>query len=581
MPSLAVLYNPQTDHWLRFSDPVEEIEVHLLEDVLPALNKIEQRVEQEGLFAAGYVSYEAAPAFDDALQTHAPSDFPLLRFGLFAKVEQIELPAAPEDATLPDWQALESTDTFSRKVNEIREAIARGETYQVNLTFPMSSGFKQDSWEFFLQLVHSQKAGGAGFLQSERWAICSVSPELFFTRDGKHLTMRPMKGTAPRGRTLAEDRRLANALLESTKNRAENIMILDMVRNDLGRLAPPGEVNTEKICSLEKYPTVWQLTSTVTACSEATLAETFQALFPCASITGAPKAQTMQIIKATEEQPRNIYTGTFGWLAPGRKAHFNVAIRTLLIDRQHNIATYGVGAGITWDSDSTEEYQECLDKAEVLKQPLSDFALIETLRWTPGKGYFVLPEHLARLRASAEYFDFRFSDEQVVEYLHKLAENFPATPQRVRLLLHKDGLLENTSVPLTAETTSSPLRICLAAEPINTGDIRLYHKTTRRQLYEHRLSEMKDADEVVLWNERGEITECCTANLVVKLSGQYLTPPVNSGLLPGTYREYLLSRGILAEQTLTADDLRNSSQVYLINAVRKWRRAVLCSQYKQ
>ena len=580
MPSLAVLYDPQTDHWLRFSDPVEEIEVHLLEDVLPALNKIEQRVEQEGLFAAGYVSYEAAPAFDDALQTHAPSDFPLLRFGLFAKVEQIELPAAPEDVTLPVWQALEDTDTFSRKVNEIREAIARGETYQVNLTFPMSSAFTQDPWEFFLKLVHGQQAGGAGFLKSERWAICSVSPELFFTRDGKHLTMRPMKGTAPRGRTLAEDRRLANALLESTKNRAENIMILDMVRNDLGRLAPPGEVKTETICSLEKYPTVWQLTSTVTACSEATLAETFQALFPCASITGAPKAQTMQIIKATEEQPRNIYTGTFGWLAPGRKAHLNVAIRTLLIDRQNNIATYGVGAGITWDSDSSEEYQECLDKAEVLKQPLSDFALIETLRWTSGKGYFVLPEHLARLRASAEYFDFRFSGEQVVEYLHKLAESFPATPQRVRLLLQKDGLLESTCVPLTA-TTSSPLRICLATEPINTEDIRLYHKTTRRQLYEHRLSEAKDADEVVLWNKRGEITECCTANLVVKLSGQYLTPPVSSGLLPGTYREYLLSRGILAEQTLTEDDLRNSSQVYLINAVRKWRRAVLCSQYKQ
>ncbi|MDH3809639.1 MAG: aminodeoxychorismate synthase component I, partial [Desulfuromonadales bacterium] len=396
MPSLAVLYDPQTDQWLRFCDPVEEIEVHLLDDVLPALSKIEQRVEQEGLFAAGYISYEAAPAFDDALQTNAASDFPLLRFGLFANVEQIELPATPEAEKLPDWQPHEGSDTFSRKVNEIREAIARGETYQTNLTFPLRSSFTQTPWEFFLRLVHGQQASGAGFLQSERWAICSVSPELFFSREGKHLTMRPMKGTAPRGRTLAEDRRLANALLESNKNRAENIMILDMVRNDLGRLAPPGEVKTQKICSLEKYPTVWQLTSTVTACSDATLAETFQALFPCASITGAPKAQTMQIIKATEEQPRNIYTGTFGWLAPGQKAHFNVAIRTLLIDQQHNIGTYGVGAGITWDSDSLDEFKECLAKAEVLKQPLNDFALIETLRWTPKKGYFVLPEHLAR-----------------------------------------------------------------------------------------------------------------------------------------------------------------------------------------
>jgi para-aminobenzoate synthetase/4-amino-4-deoxychorismate lyase len=351
-------------------------------------------------------------------------------------------------------------------------------------------------------------------------------------------------------------------------------MILDMVRNDLGRLAPPGEVKTQKICSLEKYPTVWQLTSTVTACSDATLAETFQALFPCASITGAPKAQTMQIIKATEEQPRNIYTGTFGWLAPGQKAHFNVAIRTLLIDQQHNIGTYGVGAGITWDSDSLDEFKECLAKAEVLKQPLNDFALIETLRWTPKKGYFVLPEHLARLEASAEYFDFSFSDEQVIEHLLKVADNFADRPQRVRLLLHKDGFLESTYVPLAA-TTSVPIKIRLAPDPVNTEDILLYHKTTRRQLYERCLAEAKDADEVVLWNEREEITECCSANLVLELSGELMTPPVSSGLLPGTYREYLLSRGVLTERVLTIDDLRNCSQIYLINAVRKWRHAVL------
>jgi para-aminobenzoate synthetase/4-amino-4-deoxychorismate lyase len=578
MPSLAVLYDPRADRWLRFSDPVAEIECHRLKDVIPALNRIEQHVEQEGLYAAGLVSYEAARAFDEALQTHDSVDFPLLRFGLFAKAEQIELPRIPETMTRPEWQPQDDLDSFSFKVKEIRDAIARGETYQVNLTFPLRSSFTQSPWEFFLQLVHGQQASGAGFLQSERWAICSVSPELFFSRDGNQLTMRPMKGTAPRGRTLEEDQRLAKALLESAKNRAENIMILDMVRNDLGRLAPPGEVTTEQVCSLEKYPTVWQLTSTVTARSKASLAETFQALFPCASITGAPKAKTMQIIKANEEQPRSIYTGTFGWLEPGQKAHFNVAIRTLLVDRKHNMATYGVGAGVTWDSDSTEEYQECLAKAEVLKQPLSDFALIETLRWTPGKGYFILPEHLARLERSAKYFNFSFSIKDVTAYLHELAENFPATPQRVRLLMHKDGLLESSRETLPANTTSTPLKICLAAEPVHTGDIRLYHKTTRRQLYEHYLAEAKNVDEVVLWNERGEITECCTANLVVEHAGEFLTPPICSGLLPGTYREYLLSRGILKEQALTVNDLQNSTRIYLINAVRKWRKALLIHQ---
>ena len=576
MPSLAVLYDPQADNWLRFCDPVEEIEVHLLEEILPALEQIEQRVEQEGLYAAGYVSYEASPAFDEALQTHVPGDFPLLRFGLFTRVERIDLPAPPEPKKLLGWQAQETSDIFSGKIDAIHAAIARGETYQVNLTFPLSSPFTQDPWAFFLQLAHGQQASGAGFLQSDRWAICSVSPELFFSMDGDLLTMRPMKGTAARGRTLEEDRHLAKNLEESAKNRAENIMILDMVRNDLGRLAPPGEVKTEEICTLEKYPTVWQLTSSVTARSKASLAETFQALFPCASITGAPKAQTMQIITATEEQPRNIYTGTCGWLSPGRQAHFNVAIRTAMIDRQQNIATYGVGAGITWDSNSIEEYQECLDKAAVLKQPMSDFALIETLRWTPGKGYFVLPEHLSRLQASAEYFNFSYSAEPVVEYLQNLARGFPETPQRVRLLLHKEGRLEGTVTAL-AMAPSSPARLSLAKRPVDSQNNLLYHKTTQRQSYETFLAEGDEADEVVLWNERGEVTECCTANLVVELSGRLLTPPLASGLLPGTYRAYLLSRGCVSEQILTVNDLRNSSRIYLINAVRKWRQALLVS----
>ncbi len=575
MPELAVLYDPQAGNWLCFSDPLEEIEIHAPDKVLSALNYIEKRVEKEGLFAAGFVSYEAAAAFDDALQTQAPGEFPLLRFGLFSAVERIDLPAPAGEPDIPDWQPQETADKFARKVDKIRAAIARGETYQVNLTFPLTSDFCQTPWSFFLHLVHGQQASGAGYLQTDRWAICSVSPELFFSRDGDQLTMRPMKGTAPRGRTPEEDRRQADNLLRSAKNRAENIMILDMVRNDLGRLAPPGEVRTEEICSLEKYPTVWQLTSTTTARSEASLAEIFQALFPCASITGAPKVKTTQIINSIEARPRQIYTGTFGWIAPGRQAHFSVAIRTALIDRQCERATYGVGAGITWDSDRADEYQECLDKAAVLSQPIGDFALIETLRWTPGKGYFILQEHLHRLQSSADYFNIECSTEEVNNYLLALAEDFSTKPQRVRLLLHNDGRLVGTSIEIEPPP-STPLRIRLASKPVDSQNTLLYHKTTQRQLYENCLSEVKDADEVVLWNERGEVTECCTANLVVEITGKLLTPPVNCGLLPGTYREFLLQRGILTEQVLTVNDLRKSSRIFLINAVRKWRRAVLC-----
>lgn len=575
MAELAVFYDSCARCWLRFSRQLDVLEIHQPDQVMPALDDLERRVEQDGLFAAGLVSYEAAPAFDDALQTHAPGDFPLLRFGLFAAAEPIDLPAPGRASTAVDWQAQQSVREFSGKVDEIRAAIARGETYQVNLTFPLTGEFWQDPWPFFLLLAHAQPANGAGYLQCGRWTICSVSPELFFTKDGDLLRMRPMKGTAPRGRTLQEDRRQAAELQQSAKNRAENIMILDMVRNDLGRLAPPGEVHTEEICSLEKYPTVWQLTSTASARSGASLAEVFRALFPCASITGAPKVRTMQIISALETQPRQSYTGALGWIGPGRKAHFSVAIRSVLVDQQNNSASYGTGAGITWDSHGVDEYRECLAKAAVLTSAPTDFALIETLRWAPGHGYFLLPEHLDRLRDSAEYFNFACSARRTADYLQSITTDFPPAPQRIRLLLHRDGRLHATVTPLEP-APSEPLKIRLAARPVDSQNSLLYHKTTQRDLYEAHMAEAADADEIVLWNEREEVTECCTANLVVETAGRLVTPSLACGLLPGTYRGFLLQRGIIAEQVLSKDELRDSPHIYLVNAVRKWRRAILC-----
>ncbi len=572
MPAFAVLYDPEQQNWLRFENPLELIEVHDPAQVLPALQRIERLVEEEGRHAAGFVSYEAASAFDDAMQTRPAAGFPLLGFGIFASVERIHL-EPPEAADSPSaWHAILQQAEFTTKVATIRSAIARGETYQVNLTFPLQSDFPGDPWPFFRRLVHDQQAMGAGYLQAGRWTICSVSPELFFVRDGDRLTMRPMKGTAPRGRSSLEDSQRAEELSRSPKNRAENIMILDMVRNDLGRLAPPGDVHTTAICTLEKYPTVWQMTSTVSARSDASYAEIFRALFPCASITGAPKIRTMQIIAELEPVPRRIYTGAFGWIAPGRQARFNVAIRTALIDRQSATAVYGVGAGITWDSDGGEEYRECLVKGEVLTRSSEEFVLIETLRWTPRHGYFLLQEHIARLKASAEYFDFSFDAERLKGYLFTLAGRFPAAPQKVRLLLHRDGTLEGSFEPIASHPTL-PLTLRLAEQPVDSRSVLLFHKTTLRGIYERCLEQRQDADEVVLWNERGEITEGTTANLVVELSGAWVTPPLESGLLPGTYRDFLLRRGTIKEQTLTPDDLRNSSRIYLINAVRKWRRA--------
>lgn len=574
MPYSALIYDPLLARWLHFSNPLEVLVVQAGDEVLKTLHEVEQRVESEGLWSAGFVSYEAAPFFDEALKTRAKDDFPLMQFGLFKPPEIIDLPTAPTRCPQLLWQEQVERRDYAYKVHLIREAIARGETYQVNLTFPMKAPFEEDALAFFLALVKNQPANAAGFLQAGRWSICSVSPELFFARHKERLTMRPMKGTAARGRTLAEDRAISLDLVQSEKNRAENIMILDMVRNDLGRISIPGHVRTEEICELERYPTVWQLTSTVSARSHAPLVAVFQALFPCASITGAPKAKTMEIIAQSESSPRRIYTGTFGWLQPGRIARFNVAIRTVLVDHLLNSAIYGVGAGITWDSSSEDEYRECLEKAAVLFRSGMTFSLFETMLWRPHKGYFLLKEHLSRLSSSAHYFDFPCPIEEIKVHLDQLTSCFGTAPHRVKLLLHADGRFETIFKSFETKPQRS-LRLRFSGKPVDSKDLFLYHKTTCRRVYDEAIRATEDADEVVLWNEKGHVTECCTANLVLEQKGHWVTPALASGLLPGTYRSFLLEKGVLEEAVITKNDLRQAQRIFLINALRKWRRAIL------
>lgn len=572
MADFAVFFDPDRACWLRFCAPVNTYETHNLNQVVPTLTDLEHRVETEGLYAAGFVSYEAAPAFDPALLTHDKNDFPLLRFGLFRPPEPIALNPAQEPTAPVDWHATVHANNFAEAVRRIHVAIASGETYQVNLTFPLWSQFTIDPWLFFLQMVNGQRLPGAGYLEAGRWVVCSASPELFFSLAGNRLVMRPMKGTAIRGRTLEEDQRYGKELQSSLKDQAENLMIVDMVRNDLGKIASVGSVRVETLYSLEKYCSVWQLTSTVSAVTEKRLPDIFRALFPCASITGAPKPKTMEIIAELEAKPRTLYTGCFGWFGPNRQARFNVAIRTAIIDRQKNQASYGVGAGITWDSMSSNEYQECLSKAANLKRPHPDFALLETFRWTPFKGYFLLREHLERLSSSASYFDFNYHDKHVRDYLERLAKTLGKRPQKVRLLLYADGRLESAAEPLKPIQSHDLLRVKFAAHPIDSTETFLYHKTTWRKIYTDAMHGVSNADEVLLWNRQGEATEFCKGNLVAEIDGQLLTPSLNSGLLPGTYRQHLLRSQVIFEQSLTLEDVRSSSRIFLINAVRKWQR---------
>ena len=336
--------------------------------------------------------------------------FPLLWFGLYEGVEEVELPGLGRRGADPselDWQASVGPAEFHRQMARIKALIRSGDTYQVNYTYRLRTQFAGDPWNFFLRLVAAQDPPYGAFVDTGEWVICSASPELFFRLDGTRIECRPMKGTAARGRTQAEDLAQAQALQASEKERAENVMIVDMVRHDLGRVAQTGSVKVARLFEVEKYPTIWQMTSTIEAQTEAGLGEIFRALFPAASVTGAPKVRTMQIIAELEPLPRRLYTGTIGFFAPGRRAQFNVAIRTLLANRRTGCAEYGVGSGITWDSDPEAEWQECRAKARILAPPVPAFSLLETMRWTPEEGYFLLERHLERLQDSALYFGFR------------------------------------------------------------------------------------------------------------------------------------------------------------------------------
>jgi para-aminobenzoate synthetase/4-amino-4-deoxychorismate lyase len=576
---LVILHDEVARRWLRFRNPVEVISAARIEDVLPRLREVEQAVEDRGLHAAGWVSYEAAPAFDSALTVRASGDFPLLWFGLYEKPEPVELP--PAEAGLADgWESDLAPDAYAQAFDRIKRHIRAGDTYQVNFTYRLlNEAFESDPWQAFLALAGAQRSAFGAYVAAGPWRLCSASPELFFRRDGGRVESRPMKGTAPRGLSAAQDRAQAAALLASEKNRAENLMIVDMVRNDLGHVARPGTVQTVRVCELEKYPTLWQLVSTVAAETDASTADLFAALFPPASITGAPKKRTMEIIAELESSPRRIYTGAIGFLAPGRRAQFNVAIRTLLLDTRTRRAEYGTGGGIVWDSDSAAEQAECRTKARILSAPpRPPFSLLETMLWTPADGIRLLELHLARMRESADYFDYAFDEPRLRKQLAAFLAALPPHPHRLRLLLALDGRAELHSAPF-APAAAPFFRVALARRPEDRADVFLYHKTTHRRVYEEAKADFPNHDDVILFNEDNEATESTIANLVVEIDGGLCTPPVECGLLPGTARAELLARGVLRERIIPVHLLRESPRLFLLNSVRGLFPAVLDPAY--
>jgi len=423
--------------------------------------------------------------------------------------------------------------------------------------------------------VAAQRPEHAAYLDFGDQVICSASPELFLILDGPILESRPMKGTASRAASSAGDREQAALLRSSAKNRAENVMIVDMIRNDMGRVADVGTVDVPALFQVERHPTLWQMTSTVRSRTSSTFVDIMRALFPCSSITGAPKVSTMTIIGELETHSRGIYTGAIGMLQPERKAHFNVAIRTVAIDRLTSRASYGVGSGVVWDSDGGQEYAECLLKAQVLDHQPVNFELLESILWTADEGYLLLERHLGRLAASADYFGFRLNLLKAHALLMEYADALAVEKAKVRLLVSEDGSLTLNHEPVGSY---DPVDVVLAGQPVDSADPFLNHKTTSRTVYERAMGDARGAGDVVLYNEAGLLTETTTSNLVLDIGGQLVTPPLSSGLLAGTLRAELVHLGIVTEVALRPVDLLECDQIYLINSVRGWRKAKLAGE---
>ncbi len=539
-----------------------------------------------GLHAAGFLAYDLGFALEPRLAPLMPAhrSGPLLWMGLFPPPRRI--PAREADAMfaalgapppITDLTPNHDRATHMAKVECVLELIRAGDIYQANLTFPIRFRYGGDPLALYGVLRVRQPVAHGGVMVFEDAAVLSVSPELFLDVTDGQLTSRPMKGTAARLAGPGADAAAVRALAADPKQRAENLMIVDLLRNDLARIAEPGSVQAPRLFATESYPSFHALTSTVTARLRPGLGLLAQiaAVFPCGSIVGAPKIRAAEILAGLEESPRGVYTGALGAFTPGGDLHLNVAIRTAVIDR-NGCGTYGVGGGVVADSDPGAEYDEALLKARVLEGLADDYGLIETFGWSSQHGFVRLPRHLDRLARSASELGFLFDRAAAQARLAALALGWAATAQdrRVRLLLSRTGELEITDAP-APETDTRPVRLAVAAERLDAGDPFLRHKTTHRDAYDRAFAEARAAgcDEALLLNRFGEVADGARHSVFAQLGDRMVTPPLGSGALPGVLRSVLLDDGRAVESPLTLDALSRAAAIFVGNSFRGLRRA--------
>lgn len=569
--------------WL-FEAPLRLIRADSTADVPHALEEIEKEQTAEN-YIAGFFAYELGLVLEPRLATRLPAknDVPLILCGVFKKATRLGKPEAARwieenvrgdyAATPPQsrWDEAQYRKAFAR----VKEYIAAGDIYQLNLTFKADFGFYGDALAFYRDLRARQPVSYGAYMEFPDFKVLSLSPELFLRHKNGEVETKPMKGTAARGATTHEDAQIATALALDEKSRAENLMIVDLMRHDLGRMAESGSVRVSELFRVETYPTLHQMTSCVKARLKpgTGTAALLQAIFPPGSITGTPKIRAMEIISELETAPRGIYTGAIGMLAPNGDAVFNVAIRTVTL--RDNRAEIGIGSGVVYDSDAGREYAECLLKMKFLDQ--QDFGVFETLLYDADKGFFLLEEHLSRLAASAAFFDFAFNREKAEAALQNAVRGQEKQVLRVKLQLARGGALEAAAMPFVKQDKA--LSFILSSRRVQCADALLAHKTTRRAFFEEELRRAREehgADEVLFLNERGELTQGSFTNLFIQHRGSetLLTPPSQSGLLPGTLRAHLLKTGKAAEAVLFEKNIASAEAVYLGNSLRSLIKAV-------
>jgi para-aminobenzoate synthetase/4-amino-4-deoxychorismate lyase len=578
----------ETDRWdsdngrsFLFDRPVGELRFEPGDDPRRFFEAIDRAVG-DGYWVAGYFAYEMGYTFERKLSRLLDTKSPAGSLAWVGLFEDPTIAETPSDASLSDriippeagpcrvsnLGLNTSWDEYATEVNRIKSYLRDGQTYQVNFTMKQRFDLDGPPEVLYNDLRKQQRVSFSACLFDGERTVISLSPELFLRRDGGVIGVKPMKGTARRGAGDKEDERLAAWLATDAKNRAENVMIVDMVRNDLGRIAAAGGVRVSRLFEVEKYETLYQMTSTVEAQvpEDINWFDVMRNLFPCASVTGAPKIRTMELIADLEKEPRGVYTGSIGYMSPYGDACMNVAIRTMVVDSSGK-GEMGIGSGVVYDSDTRTEYDECLLKAKFLTDLRPDFELIETTLLEDGELHLV-ERHMKRLNASAKHFGFRCPLDRIAAALTETAERHPRGSHKVRLLLRADGDYAVSVEPI--DRPPRPYRVKLSRQRIDPRDDHRYHKTTYRPVYqrERESARAEGYDEVVFLNTRGEVCEGTISNVFISTGGTLLTPPVSCGLLPGTLREELIARGDCEERVLSLSDLRTAARVYVGNSVQ-------------